>query len=152
MAFEPEISISVQCNDEAFATEIRSPVPLPHVFFTSSIKGVFSDNDIFVVPSNCNESECTHQLRVNCYSTRVSLNCSEASQGICRTFTVLEPRLAASLMSKSKPMFFREILCSMFCERFQQYRPCRVPVKCCVRLSFMLVVMTHRSCNNFGDR
>ena len=31
----------------------------------------------------------------------------------------------------------------MFCERFQQYWPFRVPVKCCVRLSFILVAMAH---------
>ena len=40
----------------------------------------------------------------------------------------------------------------MFCEHFQQYWPCRVPVKCCVRLSFILIVMTHPSCNHFKNR
>ena len=41
----------------------------------------------------------------------------------------------------------------MFFERFQQYWSSpRVPVKCCVRLSFILDVMTHHSCNHFGDR
>ena len=46
-----------------------------------------------------------HQLRVNCHCTRVSLNCLEASQGIFGILTVLEPRLAASLKNKSKPIF-----------------------------------------------
>ena len=39
----------------------------------------------------------------------------------------------------------------MFCERFQQYRPDGVAMKCGVRLSFILVVMTHHSCKHFGD-
>ena len=46
-----------------------------------------------------------HQLRVNCCSTRVSLNCSDVNQGILGILAVLEPRLDASLMNKSKPMF-----------------------------------------------
>ena len=58
-----------------------------------------------------------HQLRVNRYSTRVSLNCSESSQYSIR-----------------------------------QCPPCRVPMKRCVRLSFILIVMTQRSWNHFGDR
>ena len=42
------------------------------------------------------------QLRVYCYSTTVSLNCSEVSSGIFGICTVLEARLAASLMNRSK--------------------------------------------------
>ena len=46
------------------------------------------------------------QLWVNCYSTRVSLNCSKVSQGIFGILAILEPRLAASFMDESKPVFF----------------------------------------------
>ena len=87
-----------------------------------------------------------HQFRVNWYSTRVCLNCSKVSQGI-----ILESGLAASFMNKSKPLFIWAISCSIFCERFQQHRPCGVPKKWCVRLSFILIVMTYHSCNHFGD-
>ena len=55
-------------------------------------------------------------------------------------------------MNESKPVFFWEISCSLFCERFQQFRPYRVPMNCCIRLSFFLIIMTHQSCDHFGDR
>ena len=45
-----------------------------------------------------------------------------------RSSQSLESCLAASFMNKSKPLFIREISCSMFCERFQQYWPCGVPM------------------------
>ena len=89
-----------------------------------------------------------HQLSINCYSTRVSLNCSNVSQGI---FGILEV-FKSCLARKSKPMLLWGISCSMFCERFQQYWPHRVPVKCWVRLSFIFVMMTHHSCDHFRDR
>ena len=44
-------------------------------------------------------SSVPHQLRVNWYSTRVSLNCSRVSQGIFGILAVLE---SASFMNKSK--------------------------------------------------
>ena len=44
-----------------------------------------------------------HQLRVTCFSTRVSVNCSEVSLGIFGILAVLESCLAASFMNKSKP-------------------------------------------------
>ena len=96
-------------------------------------------------------SNIPHQLRVNWYSTRVSLNCSKVSQGILGILTILNSCLAASFMNKSKPMLFWETSCSMFCERFQQYWPYRVPMNCGVKLSFILIIMTHHSCNHFGD-
>ena len=58
----------------------------------------------FFLPTVRNQN-VPHQLRVNCYSTRVSLNCSEVSQGIFGILAELETRLAASLMHKSKPTF-----------------------------------------------
>ena len=67
-------------------------------------------------------------------STRVSLNCSEVTQGMLRIITVLESCLAASFMNKAKPLLIWEISCSMFCERFQQYRPYGVPMKCCAQI------------------
>ena len=40
----------------------------------------------------------------------------------------------------------------MFFERFQQYRPYGVPMKWCVRLSFILIVMRYHCCLHFGGR
>ena len=93
-----------------------------------------------------------HQFRRNCYSTRVSLNCSIESQGFFGILATLEPHLAASFMDESKPVFFWEVSCSLFCERCQQFRPYRVPMNRCIRLSFFLIMMTHQSCDHFGDR
>ena len=92
-----------------------------------------------------------HQNRRNRYSTRVSLNCSKVSQWILGILAMFEPRLVASFMDESKPVFFWEISCFLFCERFQQFRPYRVPMNCCIRLSFFLITMTHQSRNHFGD-
>ena len=64
---------------------------------------------------------------------------------------MIEPRLAASF-EYVEACVFQRISCSMFCERFQQYWPFRVPMKLCVRLTFILIVMTNHSCNLFGDR
>ena len=81
----------------------------------------------------------------------MSLNCLKASQGFFGILTILGSCLAASFMNKSKPILFWEISCSMFFRRFQQYWPHRVPMHWGVRLSFILIVMTHHSCTHFGD-
>ena len=47
-----------------------------------------------------------YQFRRNCYTTSVSLSCSKVSQGIFAILAILEPRLAASFMKESKPVFF----------------------------------------------
>ena len=50
--------------------------------------------------STCKEYQIVpHQLRVNCYSTRVSLNCSEVSQGFFGILTILESCLTASSLN-----------------------------------------------------
>ena len=100
---------------------------------------------------NLRNSNILHQPKVTWHSTRVSLNCSKVSQGFFGILTILESCLAASVMDKSKPVLFWEISCSTFCERFQQYWPSRVPMKWSVRLSFILIVMTHHSWSHSGD-
>ena len=106
-------------------------------------------NILFPIVRNSN---VLHQLRVNWYSPRVSWTCSKVSQGIFGILTTLNYCLAASFLNESNPLLIWEIACSTFCERVHEYRPYRVPVTCCVRLSFILIVMTHHSCNHFGDR
>ena len=54
-------------------------------------------------------------------------------------------------MNKVQPILFWELSCAMFCKCFQQYRPSCVPIYCAVRVSFILVVMTHHCRNHFGD-
>ena len=51
-----------------------------------------------------------HQLRLNCYSTRVSLNCPKVRQGNFGILAILEPRLDASWMNESKPVCLRNIV------------------------------------------
>ena len=107
-------------------------------------------NILFPIGRNSNVH---HQLRVNWYSTRVPLNCSKVSQGIIGILTILVfSFLAASFMKKVEGNVSWEISRSMVGECFQRYWPYRVTMKCCLRLSFILVVMTHHSSNHLGDR
>ena len=92
---------------------------------------------LFTIVRNSNIS---HQLRVNWYSSRMTLNCSKISYGFCGILTILNSCLAASFMNKEKPILFWDIPRSMFCKRFQQYWPNRVPMHWAVRLSLILVV------------
>ena len=89
--------------------------------------------------SNCKKSDCTPSTQGQLIFHQSVLELLESKPRKIGTLAVLESCFAASLMNNSKQMFFREISCSMFCERFQQYRPYRVPVKRCVRLSFILI-------------
>ena len=58
-------------------------------------------NTLFSIVKNRN---VPHQLKRNCNSTRVSLNCSKVSQRFFGILTVLEHRLAASLISRSQSL------------------------------------------------
>ena len=84
-----------------------------------------------------------HQLKRNCNSTNVSLNCSKISQWIFEILAILELRLVTSFMGVSKTIFFREISCCSVRERSQRLRPFRVPKNCCISLSFFLVMVAH---------
>ena len=84
-----------------------------------------------------------HQLKRNCNSTSVSLNCSKIIQWLVVILAIHEPRLVTSFMGVWKPIFFREISCCSVRERSQRLRPFRVPMNCCISLSFFLVVVAH---------
>ena len=80
----------------------------------------------------------SHQFRRNYYSTTVSLTCSKMNQRILEILAILEPRLATFLMNESKPGF----------SSFRECWPHHVPKSCCMRLSFFLITMTHKSRTN----
>ena len=76
--------------------------------------------------SNRKELKRAPSIQAQLLSTRVSLNCSKASQGIVWILAILEPRLATSFMDVSKPICFWEISWSSVRERSRQFRPYRV--------------------------
>ena len=133
---------------------------LLHLDFSEKVERCEEDglSSLLALFSYCNESVLKdgveyvlHQFRRNCYSTKVSLNCSKVQDFLESSQYSNLVLLLPSWMCRSQS-FSWEISCSFVRERIQQFRPYRVPMNCCIRLSFFLIIVTHQYCNQFGDR
>ena len=135
MVCRPSLALFSSCNESVLQDGLDTEGTIPVI------------HKLFPIVRNFNVH---HQFRRNYYSTRVSLvllekkvkECLESSQysklvlllssWMCRSQSVSEKSCA--------PLFGNAL------------RPYRVPMNCCIRLSFFLIIMTHQSCNHFGDR
>ena len=84
MVVEPELSLAVQCDGvDSFAVTVQSSAPTPNVFVTSTAAGVFSDNNVFVIPSTPTKLDFASRVKggnLSCEEFKSSLKVYAASK------------------------------------------------------------------------
>ena len=99
----------------------------------------------FLFPVTRN-NRVSHHLWTYRNTTRVSVDCSQITQGLFVIQAVFVSCLAAAFMNQMNPLIVRKFSCSILCRRLQQHRSHGIPMTRSIFFSFVLIVMILDTC------